>query len=473
MNYGIGSKGMSDEIYRAIGAASSGFVESPAGCGKTEAIVRTVGAFCNGPQLVLTHTHAGVDALRQRFRKHQVSTGKYRVDTIAGWSWGWVRRYPGNAQYRGPTDVAVWNDVYIGMSNLLQRDFVRAGILNSYTGVIVDEYQDCTVPMHQLIVQLKSLLPCRVLGDDLQGIFGFREDPLIGWSDVEAEFANNLGALETPHRWKNVGNEVLGRWLLGARPDFRQNREPVYRGSPIQRQTVSYRDIGPRLVRLTHEKQGRICVIGPKMRRLGAAIETTLVNNNYRVLEANELTALRTLILAFSDGSFREKSKAAIEFLTNAHGGLNSDDKIFIEKILKRQPQRPRRTDRRSLCDKHNEGATARLVFDLLEHIERLEGASCKLIESISALKCILEKHLESGADLRALYADEITKRKYQSRSSIYRCIGSTLLVKGLEFDHAVVLRTSNWQSSWGNHRDLYVALTRGSKTTTLLELTS
>ena len=96
----------------------------------------------------------------------------------------------------------------------------------------------------------------------------------------------------------------------------------------------------------------------------------------------------------------------------------------------------------------------------------------CKLRESVSALKCILEEHIESGADLKSLYADEITKRKYQSRSNVYRCIGSTLLVKGLEFDHAVILRDPNWQRSWGNHRDLYVALTRGCKSTSLMELT-
>ena len=37
---------------------------------------------------------------------------------------------------------------------LMQRDFVKKGILNSYAGVIVDEYQDCTIPMHALIVEL-------------------------------------------------------------------------------------------------------------------------------------------------------------------------------------------------------------------------------------------------------------------------------------------------------------------------------
>lgn len=464
---------MSDAVYRAIADAPSGFVESPAGCGKTEAIVRTVGTYCADPQLVLTHTHAGVDALRQRFREHGVPAVRYHVDTIAGWAWGWVRKYPVNAHYRGPPDIVEWNAVYPATAALLQKRFVRRGVLNSYAGVIVDEYQDCTVPMHRLILVLKDLLPCRVLGDDLQGVFGFRDDPLVTWPAVQQDFADNLGLLETPHRWIKAGNRPLGDWLLGTRDDFRARREPDYRGSPIARRTVPYSALAGELVRLTDEKAGRICVVGPKARRLHAGTETMLVNRGYRVLEPNDLTALQKLIIVLSGGSPAQQSDGALTFLTGAYGGLPPGDKEFIERILRGQAQQPRRADRRALCAKHTDGTAPALLLDLLIYIEALTGSSCKLGESVSALKCILEKHIESGTDLPSLYAAEIAKRKYQSRSSIYRCIGSTLLVKGLEFDHAVILRDANWQRSWGNHRDLYVALTRGSKSTTLLELTA
>jgi len=279
--------------------------------------------------------------------------------------------------------------------------------------------------------------------------------------------------LETPHRWIKAENEALGRWLLNTRSDFRQEQEPDYRGSPIDIRKIRYADLGPLLVRLTYEKQGRICVIGPKARPLATGIETTLVNKNYRILEPNDLSALRSLIIQLSDGSPSEKADAAFHFLTRAHGGLSGDNKTFVEKILRGENQRPRRADRRLLCKKYNSGTTPQLVFDLLEYIERIGGTSCKLTESISVLKCIVEEYRDTGTDLKTLYADEIGKRKYQSRSNVYRCIGSTLLVKGLEFDHCIILRSSDWQRNWGNHKDLYVALTRGSKTTTLMELTA
>lgn len=470
MACGYGFK-MSDEVYQAIAEADSGFVESPAGCGKTEAIVRTVGRYCNGMQLVLTHTHAGVDALRKRFREHSVPITKYHIDTIAGWSWGWVRKYPLNARYQGSIDIAEWNDVYAAMTVLLDEDFVTRGILNSYDGIIVDEYQDCTRPMHALIARLNGLLPCRVLGDELQGIFDFKGEPLVSWADVRAEFRYNLGVLDTPYRWRKADNEELGRWLLNTRDNFRSNREPNYNGSPIGRQTVSFRKIGPHLLRLTSEKKGSICIVKSKVKKLNAGLETTLVKRGYRILEPNNLSDLRKLILALDDGTSVKRRNAVMNFLKRVHGGLPQGDIHFIEKIIMGEKQRPLRGDRRELCDKHGKGITPHLIFDLLEYCDRLAGVSCKLRESVSALRCILEEHLESDADLKSLYAGEIAQRKYHSRTHVYRSIGSTLLVKGLEFDHAVILRDSNWQRSWGGFYDLYVALTRGSKSATLLEI--
>lgn len=464
---------MSEAIYKALAEASSGFVESPAGCGKTEAIVRTVGMFCTDPQLVLTHTHAGVDALRRRFREHGIPTTKYHVDTIAGWSWGWVSRYPSNGGYSGPIDIAIWDDVYLSMTNLLRKDFIRKGILNSYAGVIVDEYQDCTASMHQLALELKQLLPCRVLGDELQGIFGFGQQSLVSWSDVRSVFINDLGTFQTPHRWIKAGNEALGNWLLNSRADFQNGIEPDYHNSPIYRRFVSYSDLGKELIRFTHERQGKICVIGPKARSLSAGLETTLVNQGYCVLEPNELTELKEVILALSDGPSLEKARATAKFLMRAHGGLPGDDQKFIQKITAGKVQRPRRADRQALCQKHTGGTTPHLLADLMVYIERIDGASCKLRESLSALKCVLEEHLTSGGDLKKLYEQEITRRKHKSRSNVFRSIGSTLLVKGLEFDHAVILRDSNWTKSWGGYKDLYVALTRGAKSTTLVEVTN
>ena len=461
---------MSEEVYEALAEASSGFVESPAGCGKTEAIVRAVGDYCEDRQLVLTHTHAGVDALRRRFRNLEVPTSRYHVDTIAGWSWGWVRRYPENAGYGGSTELPEWSDVYPAMSRLLQKSFVSRGVLNSYAGVIVDEYQDCTVSMHELIVGLKNLLPCRVLGDDLQGVFDFKEE-LVSWSDVREDFNEDLGTLETPYRWIKADNEPLGEWLLEKRDVFRGDDEPDYGGSPVDAISVGRDDLRNKLYEI-NRKEGRICVIGPKPRHLPPSTTTLLANLGYRILEPQDLTTLRELILELpEEPTDKEGAETAMKFLSNAHGGLSKEEG-FIEKFLERKRQKPRLQDRKTLCQLYGEASFFERLQAALKYLEGCGKVTPKLRESISTLKCILEQHIESGANLESLYADEIAKRKHRSRDKAYRCVGSTLLVKGLEFDHAVVIRNvADWENgNWGTYRDLYVALTRGCKSVTLIE---
>ncbi len=56
-------------------------------------------------------------------------------------------------------------------------------------------------------------------------------------------------------------------------------------------------------------------------------------------------------------------------------------------------------------------GTTHQLVYDLIKYIEQIAGTSRKLSESISAFKCIIEEHIETGIDLKTLYAREIGKK--------------------------------------------------------------
>src|SRR5665213_1414129 len=66
-------------------AIDRGTVTAPAGCGKThligEALTRHTGS---KPILVLTHTNAGVAALRGRLDRACVRAGAYRLSTIDG-----------------------------------------------------------------------------------------------------------------------------------------------------------------------------------------------------------------------------------------------------------------------------------------------------------------------------------------------------------------------------------------------------
>ena len=77
-----------EEVGRLAGVTSErGSIVAAAGCGKTEQITRAV-SFSDCRRLILTHTHACVDAMAERLSFRRVPPDKYRVDTIAGWCSG-------------------------------------------------------------------------------------------------------------------------------------------------------------------------------------------------------------------------------------------------------------------------------------------------------------------------------------------------------------------------------------------------
>jgi DNA helicase-2/ATP-dependent DNA helicase PcrA len=54
-----------------------GAIEAPAGCGKTQTIVDALAFSASKPYLVLTHTTAGVAALRKRLTRANVPAKNY------------------------------------------------------------------------------------------------------------------------------------------------------------------------------------------------------------------------------------------------------------------------------------------------------------------------------------------------------------------------------------------------------------
>ena len=63
----------------------TGYVVAPAGFGKTHLIAAAL-HYAEKRQLVLTHTYAGVNALRRKLRQVRASDGACRIDTIASWA---------------------------------------------------------------------------------------------------------------------------------------------------------------------------------------------------------------------------------------------------------------------------------------------------------------------------------------------------------------------------------------------------
>lgn len=145
-----------------------GYVVAPAGFGKTHLVADAVG-LTTRRQLVLTHTYAGVNALRRKMRERRVPGDACRVDTIASWALRLCLSYPDAAEWavRRPAG-GQWGGLYRACAALLDQQFVRRILKSSYGGLYVDEYQDCSTAQHQLVLRLRetcraasSATPCR------------------------------------------------------------------------------------------------------------------------------------------------------------------------------------------------------------------------------------------------------------------------------------------------------------------------
>jgi hypothetical protein len=76
-------------------AINRGTVTAPAGCGKTHLIAKALPHHSEPkPILVLTHTNAGVVALRGRFDREGVFGKTYRLCTIDGWAMRLISTFP-------------------------------------------------------------------------------------------------------------------------------------------------------------------------------------------------------------------------------------------------------------------------------------------------------------------------------------------------------------------------------------------
>lgn len=461
---------MPDAVDTMLGSRRA-FAVAAAGCGKTELLGRIVADERSGRQLVLTHTHAGVAAIKKRLIDLRVPHEKYQLDTIAGWCLRYGAAYSGISGLRvdaeGDPD---WDRTYPGAERVCRTSLGRRVFCKSYSGVLVDEYQDCSEKQHAVVRALAEGLPCRGVGDPLQSVFGFRGDPCVSWGVIQSEFEVLDGALTHPWRWQRPGrNAALGSWLVEARRDLeakgrlelspdapvtwiRHDGDQVQAWAEVCRDIGGYGDTAVAVLKWTPQ-----CI--QLARRLGSG---------WPVVEKFDDPELLRLGLKFASEDGREIVAALFEFLAERITHLGTELRPIVEAM-----QEGRSTSR---FTKHK------------DHAGRLEalaksptpGAVLAWLEGILANRkwwlyrpeCVLQLRAALRECVRGVLSDvpdavaaARTRARHRGRLTHRRTIGTPLLVKGLEFDHAVVL----WEPAHLTLQGLYVAITRASKSLTIV----
>lgn len=223
---------------RSLLEAARCSVSAAAGCGKTQLIADAV-ALSDGRELVLTHTNAGVQAIRHRIASKKGGNTSV-VSTMDSWCQSFIRAFPSLSGTHGIDDLPAqdyWPALRVGMLKLMSFESVRAILKASHAGVFVDEYQDCGVAQHQIVAELATLLPVRVLGDPMQAIFNFGSERVIGWDVVEDLF-EPLPSLAEPHRWSKT-NPQLGSAIQLARGSLEMGTVASLSSSVVTLMTAS------------------------------------------------------------------------------------------------------------------------------------------------------------------------------------------------------------------------------------------
>jgi AAA domain len=447
-----------------------GSIVAAAGCGKTEQIARAVG-FSKRRRLILTHTHAGVEAIGRRLDEQHTPKDKYRIDTIAGWCLRFAAAFPTRSgiETLAPASTGEWRTVYVAAARLIQSGAVSAVIDASYAGLFVDEYQDCTREQHVVIHHLAEQLPTCIFGDPFQAIFDFRGQQPVDWdADVYTAFPK-AAELLTPWRWRNVGNYELADWLQMVRRALERG-DPLdltirpacvtWKSLPDDRRFQQAAVVRECLEAMGDSDVGDLIVIGDSANvNARAGLAQKLAQRGFSNIEPLACKELYDAAANIEGKAGLDRFRAVLAFASKCMTGT---DKSALEAAV----------------DAHRQGrsrGSARFgdLFPIVDTIIRT-GADDALVAFLEAL------HARSGTSLyrremffamRAALKIRITRPRISLGDAVWevqnrirhagrkfskRSIGSTLLVKGLQFDSAVVLHTPNM-----TRRDWYVSLTR------------
>jgi hypothetical protein len=468
--------GTDDALAARLCSLHAASVVAAAGCGKTEQIVRAT-ARGDGRRLILTHTHAGADSLRKRFREHDVSSALFSIDTIAGW----CLRYPSSFPIRSGLSITItetdrnWDDVYSAAARLISSGAVNRVLRASYCGVFVDEYQDCGLLQHKVITTLSSLLPVSVFGDPLQAIFDFNGQQPVDWhSQVFPCFPQAL-SLSTPHRWHKHGNIEMAGWLEDIRSALEAGKPLDFRETPDCVSWVWLPDqAGPRQQKIVSSclsamgKVGDLVVIGDPINLASRTlIARKLAKQGFSNIEPLSCKDLYIFAEKLGVHSGLKRFDATMNFLQACISGIELSE---FNKAVAARNMGGRRGEAKFGLLVDMGLALQRGAGDAV-CLELIQGFSARptsyvfrremLSSALSALKIVIARDEPTLTDSVWYVQNRI---RHTGRHIAHRSIGSTLLVKGLEFAHSVVVHSPNM-----NKKDWYVALTRATHTLTVL----
>jgi hypothetical protein len=459
-------------------AARIGHVVAPAGCGKTQLIADSLAVVSDQPVLILTHTTAGVAVLRNRLKAAQIPSCRYRLNTIAGWALSMISMFPERAGYQqDPLAPPAYTAVQTAIGRLCASGDIQSEIQATYQRLMVDEYQDCSQTQHQIIFGLAQSIPTVVFGDPLQAVFGFNaNDPLPDWNATVASNYPLLGELTTPWRWNNADAPELGKWLLAVRAALIAGQSIDLRSCPGHIHWQQLTGVPQSDLKMQVAAQYAVSRSNPNESLLiiGDSINTSSRHQYAKrafgvgVVEPVDYRDVITSANAMTGSSGPNLLQQCIAFLKTVMTNVSGDNlQARVQTIMdgrNRTPPTPQESG--AIMLSNNGGHREAMSF-----LQFMEADPNRRVYRWSAYKLMLEAFdlaASSSVELNEAAAQLREQRRHSGRSIPNKAVGSTLLLKGLEADHTLLLDADNPGRSRMTKEHLYVALSRGAKSVTV-----
>ncbi|MBV1910519.1 MAG: AAA family ATPase [Kangiellaceae bacterium] len=485
--------------YQAFVDTKKSLLVAPAGYGKTFTIVECL-KYTTGKQLVLTHTHAGIAAIKEKIKKTPaIKSHQYCIETISSFAQKYVMAFYVGEDMPCQKLSKEYHKFIIEQAIYIFRGSSAQNVLEaSYSGVFVDEYQDCNIDQHSMISALSNILPTHILGDYLQGIFDFDDGTALVDFNNDLNDYEEFKSLDTPYRWYQEGNNsALGDYLKTIRELLETGQDIVLETNDdigfhvlavntddIRESKSSYRKWLKRLIENPDNDPTleSLLVIVPEYKESdddGNLIPKGSIASRAILRKQFDFGNRLTLLEAIDDKSFYSIANAAdvlIDSIIRARKPVKKCKEFLIKIFNKTDINNWFNDD--GLIHKTNEGDKIKSeVFEV--HLTAfIENPSIDLLTNIlksskSDLKCKYKREeilysFVKALEQAALCNTNVSDAMIEQRNKIRRlgrkvkgkCLGTTLLTKGLEFDTVAILGAHNFDCP----KHLYVAITRACK---------
>jgi DNA helicase-2/ATP-dependent DNA helicase PcrA len=457
---------------------------APAGHGKTHCIANCV-SMSRGCSLILTHTHAGIASLKTKFSKANINPQSYHLETITGFVQHYVTSFIKSSEIPEVNDKSYFEVIIEKGKRLFSTTIVRTIIKNSYSCLFVDEYQDCTIEQNSIIMEIADCLPTHLFGDEMQGIFTFNGQRTVSFHNDLPGFTH-YKMLTTPWRWKNEGNsEALGyeilryRHLLELDPHsitLTSNPQASFNVSCIDETRQDYYSYVGKIIRGIYSDS--VLIIAPSGINFGTI---------YQRLKIRDRLGLRNtfkLIEALDDKSFYSVAQSADDLIKSIHRKRKPIKEIskFIEGLSFTKTDISSWINNNKIVHKRSKEQSA-LSVELEDEVNSFMGTTStktllRIVEFFSVTIKLLPKRenlfyslvkvmKNSIVNNKSVYDEMVSYKNRVRRSGRAiqgKCIATTLLTKGLEFDHVVILGADKFEDC----KNFYVSLSRARKSLTI-----